>query len=113
MMLKVFLNAVNIHAEFIGWDNTIMMIPDVQGVGQKLTTQYELITLGKVQANTLAYIGVPLTAKQVLSQLAKCIQLPLKLRITLKLKLYMPEYNFNNMVDGPCLLKTLIMVVTL
>jgi hypothetical protein len=110
--LKVVLSGLTSKAQQNGWDNLIMMIPDSAGNVQNLLKHYTSLTLANVRARALTYIGTPTRACQASSQLASCILASMGEDFLINLLTRVNDYTVQGIEDGPCMLKSLISIVT-
>jgi hypothetical protein len=110
--LKLFLKSISAKAKTFGWDKSILTIPDDNMIDRDLTKQYGMVTINNVSGHAMTYIGTDTRSAQASTQLAECISVSLGESVLLKLLLRSNEYSLNGVEDGPCMLKTLISVVT-
>jgi hypothetical protein len=111
--LKITLKMIDGRGEAFGWGAQLLTVPDSNGVGRKLTTQYGMLTLANVRAHAATYVGTETRTYQASKQLATCIEASLTKSIHLKLMLRAADYTINGIEEGACMLKTLISVVSI
>jgi hypothetical protein len=110
--LKVLVRGIDLKAGTNAW-NPILLVPDINGVIRKLTSTYGLLTIEDVRAHALTYLGTATRNAQASAQMTACICNSLGTEIYMKLLLRSNEYTINGVEDGPCMLKTLISIVTI
>jgi hypothetical protein len=94
-------------------ESLILMIPDGTGVVRNLLKHYTSLTLGDVKAHALTYIGQPTRASQASAQLALCILASMGEDFLIKLLTRVNDYTVQGNEDGPCMLKSVISIVTI
>jgi hypothetical protein len=111
--LKVLLSGLTSKANRYGWESLILMIPDGTGVVRNLLKHYTSLTLGDVKAHALTYIGQPTRASQASAQLALCILASMGEDFLIKLLTRVNDCTVQGTEDGPCMLKSVISIVTI
>jgi uncharacterized membrane protein YgcG len=110
--LRVCVRGIDLRAGTNAWNPTLL-VPDSDGVIRKLTVTYGLLTIDDVRAHALTYLGTATRNAQASAQMATCICNSLGAEIYMKLLLRSSEYTINGVEDGPCMLKTLISIITI
>lgn len=113
-LLSVFLTAVHNRAEKAGYRHILEISKtddplDVNNLAY-LPEHYGEVSLSQVRRNARTYLGHQSRAAQDSFMLYNCIYSSLTKEGIRKVNLKKEQYTINNQVDGPCLLKTIIMV---
>ena len=110
--LKMFLKAISAKAKTFGWDSSILRVNDDAGTARDLLQHYGALTIENVRARATLYINTDTREAQASAQLATCLSGSIVESPLLKLLLRANEYTVNGVEDGPCMLRTLISVVS-
>jgi hypothetical protein len=110
--LKMFLKSIDAKAKTFGWDSSILRVDDDNGNPRDLIKHYGALTIDNVQAKAATYIGTDTRAAQSSAQLATCLGGSIVESTLMKLLLRASEYTVLGVEDGPCMLRTLISVVS-
>jgi hypothetical protein len=111
--LRVFLSGLTSKAKQLGWESSILSIPDSEGVVRSLLRHYSLLTLADVNTHALTYINGQTRASQASGQLAECIKASLDEVLLVKLLTRVKDYTVQGTESGPCMLKSVISIVTI
>ena len=110
--LKMFLKSIDAKAKTFGWDSSILRVNDDSGTTRDLIRHYGALTIGNLRAKAATYIGTDTRAAQSSAQLATCLGGSIGESTLMKLLLRANEYTITGVEDGPCMLRTLISVVS-
>ena len=110
--LKMFLKSLGGKAKTFGWDTSILRINDSSGTSRDLLLQHGALTIADVTAKAATHIGTSTRAAQSSAQLATCLASSIGESAVLKLLLRANEHTMNGVEDGPCMLRTMISVVS-
>lgn len=111
--LKVLISGLASKAKQLGWEELILRIPNSAGIQQNLLKNYTSLTLSNVQDNAFTYIGQHTRAAQASGQLADCILASMGEDFLIKLLTRVNDYTVQGTEDGPCMLKSVISIVTI
>jgi hypothetical protein len=105
--LRVFLETVREQARTYDWIHVIT-VPDVNGIGRNLTTNYGQVTRENVQAHAITYIGNPDRNAQNAMMLYKYLMNSLTDEAKLTMLTMKEQYHIGIVPDGIMLLKAII-----
>jgi hypothetical protein len=110
--LKMFLKATSVKAKTFGWDSSILRVNDDAGTARDLPQHCGALTIENVRARATLYIDANTREAQASAQLAACLSGSVAESTLLKSLLRANECTVNGLEDGPCMLRTLISVVS-
>lgn len=107
--LILFLEGVSDRAKEFDWDS-ILTVPDGNGVNRNLLSQYGLLTLENVRAQAMTYVATASRTLQNADMLYKFLISSLEKDFRASILLYKSEYTIGGDADGPMLLKRILML---
>jgi hypothetical protein len=115
--LRLFLQALQQRSDSFGWDG-ILTVPDNDGIGRNLLSEYGRVTMENVTAHAMTYVHSATRSGQNSAQLFTCIYDSLSLSALLKVSTDATSYRLKSVAtpgipsstiaSGACFLKLLI-----
>lgn len=109
------LQALEKRADTYGWTQDLFTISNqaVPVTNKNLVTQYGVLTLANVQVHAATYMGQQSRAAQAAVQVRHCNTASVGPDILMKLVNWKEDYTINGMIDGTCMVKTLISMIVI